>query len=152
MKRDKFGYGVFALGFVGYLVRRLLYMVGVDSRGLLVGGHGLEIALWVLTAGAAALALTAKPMKQTPKPWVTPTGCWFLAIGMLFAGEDLVNGFAGLRTVLKTPSLWRPLPWLPPGGASGRGRAPCPCSGPLQAWCWWCAWWRPTRPGAGSPR
>lgn len=33
MKRDKFGYGVFALGFVGYLVRRLLYTVGVDSPG-----------------------------------------------------------------------------------------------------------------------
>ena len=146
MKRDKFGYGVFALGFVGYLVRRLLYTVGVDSRGLLVGGHGLEIALWVLTAGAAALALTAKPMKQTPKPWVTPTGCWFLAIGMLFAGEDLVNGFAGLRTVLKIAAPlaaaalaaagWRkwggqrpgPMLWAPVGrrGMAGRGAAPLP--------------------------
>lgn len=101
MKKDRFGYYVFALGFAGYMVRRLLYTVGVDSRGLLVRWHGLEIVLWVLSAAAVVLSLTAKPVRQTPKPWVAPVGCWFLAIGMLFAGQDLVNGFAGLRTILK---------------------------------------------------
>lgn len=126
MKRDKFGYGVFALGFAGYLVRRLLYTVGVDSRGLLVGGHGLEIALWVLTAGAAVLALTAKPVKQTPKPWVIPTGCWFLAIGMLFAGEDLVNGFAGLRTVLKIAAPLVAAALAAAGWRKWKGQSPVP--------------------------
>lgn len=126
MKRDKFGYGVFALGFAGYMVRRLLYTVGVDSRGLLVRWHGLEIALWVLSAAAVALALTAKPVKQTPKPWVAPTGCWFLAIGMLFAGEDLVSGFAGLRTVLKIAAPLAAIALAVAGWRRWKGQSPMP--------------------------
>ena len=126
MKKDKFGYYVFALGFAGYMVRRLLYTVAVDSRGLLVRWHGLEVVLWVLTAAAAALALAAKPVKQTPKPWVEPVGCWFAAIGMLFACQDLEAGFPVLLRLLKIAAPLAALALALAGWRSWKGQKPVP--------------------------
>lgn len=47
------------LGAVGILLRLGLYAVALDRKGLLPKGHPLEIALWVLTAGAMALVIAA---------------------------------------------------------------------------------------------
>lgn len=40
------------LGIIGLVLRQSLYALAVDSRGLLVPFHPLEIALWCLTAAA----------------------------------------------------------------------------------------------------
>lgn len=46
-----------AAGIVGCGLRRLLYAVAVDAKNLLPVMHPIEIALWVLTAAAAALII-----------------------------------------------------------------------------------------------
>lgn len=43
------------LGVLGFLLRWLLYRVGVDEKNLLISGHPLEILLWLLTAASAGL-------------------------------------------------------------------------------------------------
>lgn len=43
------------LGFMGFGLRWLLYMVSVDVKNLLPMNHPLEIALWLVTAAALAL-------------------------------------------------------------------------------------------------
>ncbi len=47
------------LGVAGLTVRRGLYAVAVDQRGLLTAHHPLEIALWLLTAAVLALIVSA---------------------------------------------------------------------------------------------
>ena len=43
------------LGMVGFALRRGLYAVALDGKGLLQKGHPLELALWTVTAAAMAL-------------------------------------------------------------------------------------------------
>ncbi len=50
---------VAALGMAGLLLRRLLYSVAVDHKGLLVSGHPLELGLWAVTAVAVAVLSVA---------------------------------------------------------------------------------------------
>ena len=47
------------LGLVALGLRLALYRVGVDEKGLLTPGSPLEIGVWIVTAGAAAVALAA---------------------------------------------------------------------------------------------
>ena len=128
MKRDKFGYCVLALGVVGLILRKALYTVAVDSRGLLVRPHPLELALWVLTLAAAGLALTAEHVRRPARPGVQAEGCVLGAVGMLLACQELETGFPLLLVLLKIAAPlsacalalagWRcwkgkkPLPWL----------------------------------------
>lgn len=42
-------------GGAGMLLRKLLYVVAMDGKGLMVAGHPLEAALWLLTLGVFAL-------------------------------------------------------------------------------------------------
>lgn len=42
-------------GGVGMVLRKLLYMAALDEKGLMVVGHPLEAALWLLTLGVFAL-------------------------------------------------------------------------------------------------
>ena len=126
MKKDKFGYYVFALGVAGFFLRRLLYAVAVDDRGLLPRIHPLEIALWVLTLAAAALTLAARPVARTPKPWIKPLGCLYTAAGLLFAAQDLTNGFAVLLKLLKLAAPLTAVLLTVTGIRTWKGKKPVP--------------------------
>ena len=126
MKKDKFGYYVFALGVAGVFLRRLLYAVAVDDRGLLVRTHPLEIVLWMLILAAVALTLTAKPIVRTPKHWVKSLGCLYAAVGMLFAAQDLTNGFPALLKLLKLAAPLTALLLAVTGIRMWKGKSPVP--------------------------
>ena len=126
MKKDKFGYYVFALGVAGFFLRRLLYAVAVDDRGLLVRTHPLEIVLWVLILAAAALTLAAKPIIRTPKHWVKSLGCLYAAVGILFAAQDLTNGFPALLKLLKLAAPLTALLLAVTGIRMWKGKSPVP--------------------------
>ena len=51
-KQNRLAIGVIVLGCCALVLRRLLYGVAVDVKNLLPVNHPLEIALWVLSAGA----------------------------------------------------------------------------------------------------
>lgn len=51
-KQNRLSIGVIVLGCCALVLRRLLYGVAVDVKNLLPVNHPLEIALWVLSAGA----------------------------------------------------------------------------------------------------
>lgn len=46
------------LGGLGFLLRWLLYRVGVDEKGLLMSSHPAEVLLWILTAATAVLIVS----------------------------------------------------------------------------------------------
>lgn len=48
-------YLVLGAGGLGLVLRILLYTTGMDEKGLLVSGHWAHIAVWLLTAAAAAV-------------------------------------------------------------------------------------------------
>lgn len=50
---------VLALGVAALVLRRALYAVAVDEKGLLVSGHPLEILLWIAVFGGTALIAAA---------------------------------------------------------------------------------------------
>lgn len=50
---------VLLLGILGFLLRFVLYAVGVDEKNLLPFGHPVEIALWLVMAAAALLVIVA---------------------------------------------------------------------------------------------
>ena len=52
-KQNRLSIGVIVLGCCALVLRRLLYGVAVDVKNLLPVNHPLEIALWVLSAGAS---------------------------------------------------------------------------------------------------
>jgi len=66
------------LGFIGLALRRLLYIFAVDDKGLLITRHPLAVALWLLTALAAAMfALTLRKLQKNPEDrGYTPEGRW----------------------------------------------------------------------------
>lgn len=50
---------VMDLGLLGLILRGGLYAVAVDDKNLLLRGHPLEIALWLITAAVVVLVLSA---------------------------------------------------------------------------------------------
>lgn len=57
---------VAALGAAGMILRWCLYKVNLDDRLLLVPGHPLEILVWLLTAGTAALIVACTWKQKEP--------------------------------------------------------------------------------------
>lgn len=51
----KMKYLILCAGLLGGGLRAILYLTGTDAKGLLVSGHWAHTAIWVLTAGVAAL-------------------------------------------------------------------------------------------------
>lgn len=80
------------LGLAACILRLCLYLFGTDSKGLLVTGHPLSIALWVLTA-VAAIYIPLQVRKRSGKdslhamadfPVSLPmVGCFLFAAGLL---------------------------------------------------------------------
>lgn len=55
-------------GFLGCLLRTVLYSSAVDEKGLLISGHWAEIGLWVLTALTAGLLfLLCSKLQDRPR-------------------------------------------------------------------------------------
>lgn len=73
----------FLLGAGALALRLGLYAVAVDTRGLLVPFHYLEILLWVLTAAAGAMAALEKRPVTLASSVPGALGAWLLAAGLL---------------------------------------------------------------------
>ena len=81
-----------SLGLAACLLRLCLYRFGTDSKGLLVSGHPLSIALWVLTA-VTVICVSLLVWKQSGKDSqpsgadvpgiVSMIGCLAFAAGLL---------------------------------------------------------------------
>lgn len=79
------------------LLRRSLYSLAVDERGLLDGQHPLGIVLWVLTVAFAVAVILILRGENTPEfprsPLFCALGCLALAVG---AAVEFANGsFSG---------------------------------------------------------
>lgn len=102
------------LGLAACLLRLCLYLFGTDSKGLLVTGHPLSIALWVLTA-VAVIYIPLQVRKRSGKdslhamadfPVSLPmVGCFLFAAGLLltvmanrpaYTTMELVGNISGL--------------------------------------------------------
>ena len=89
-------------GLAGNVLRRLLYIVGTDDKGLLVRSHPLELALWVLTG--AVLAVTVWGVwkeKDFGEPFSASKGA---AVCQILAGACF-----GLTAAVQEPMLSSPL-------------------------------------------
>lgn len=76
-----------ALGCAGFGLRRLLYLLTEDGKGLISVGHPLEWALWAVTAAAVILALQGTKHREEPFSGGFPlmasaAGCVAAAIGI----------------------------------------------------------------------
>ena len=93
---------VAGLGFAACILRFCLYLFGTDEKGLLISGHPLAIALWLLTAAVAVLViLQIRPLKGSrrynanfPVSNAAAIGCFVFAAG-LFA-TAMANRYAFL--------------------------------------------------------
>ena len=95
MKKVKFPVVMTALAVLGFVLRRLVYMTAVDGKNLIVSGHPVLIALWVLTAAALALAAFSGWKQKA-------SGLSFAAHGPAFLGHSLLGAGIAL-TVLLNP-------------------------------------------------
>ena len=94
-----------SLGAVGCGLRRLLYILTEDGKGLVRVGHPLEWGLWALFAAALILALLGARNMDTDKPLTGlsrtagAVGCVALAIGIgltALLSSSTPQGFLGL--------------------------------------------------------
>ena len=98
-----------ALGLLGLVLRKWLYVVGPDGRKLLPLWHPLEIALWAVTAAAVLLVLLSlrglEPIRgygrNYPDSMLPAVGCIVMGLGLgatVFLGWR--DGSAGLTEEL----------------------------------------------------
>jgi len=101
-----------ALGGLGSVLKKGLYALGLDSRGLLTPWHPMGIGLALVSAAALALIVTqvyrCQPEKVRPvnqmAALLSAVGCFFNAAGILLT----VTLFPPLTTGY-TAFAWRPL-------------------------------------------
>lgn len=90
LKPQKLKILILGMGAAGFLLRVLLYTTGIDEKGLLVTNHWSAVALWILTAAAAAaLILLTRPIQGPQRyadayPVSTPGGFGCFAAGAAF--------------------------------------------------------------------
>ena len=87
-----------AVSALGGFLHSLLYMTGLDDKGLLIPGQPAQLLLWLVTAGAVVLAVLysrQSPMPQNRK--LHAVACWLLAVCIL---ADIFLGLAEVRTRL----------------------------------------------------
>lgn len=81
---------VAALGFIGLVLRKWLYIAGPDGRKLLPLWHPLEIALWAVTAAAVLLVVLSlrrlEPIRgygrNYPDSMLPALGCIVMGLGL----------------------------------------------------------------------
>ena len=91
-----------AAGLLGLLLRWLLYRSAVDDRGLLVFGHPLAIAGWLLPLALLCLLIQAvlkmpKASPAVPLGAVPGVGCILMTFGLLALSLQLDDSVAILR-------------------------------------------------------
>ena len=138
-KQNRLSIGVIVLGCCALVLRRLLYGVAVDVKNLLPVNHPLEIALWVLSAGANLWIIASVwKLDGSPKyednfqPSLTAAVGHYIAAAGILLTVLLPWGTVGRLVLLRRA--------LPQGGkmpavsdASGRMRLfRCPHAGQLR--------------------
>lgn len=104
------------LGAAAFVLRLCLYRFGTDEKGLLVSGHPLEIALWLLAAAAAAFVVLQSQKRKARQPYSvcfpasnrSVIGCFAFAAGILltvmanrytYSTLEFVRNIVGLLAV-----------------------------------------------------
>lgn len=90
MEPKKLKFLILGAGVSGLVLRILLYAVGMDGRGLLIPNHPASIALWCLTAVAAAVLLVFSRKITGPEEYAdahpvsfgAAMGCFALTAGL----------------------------------------------------------------------
>lgn len=93
------------LGLVAFLLRLSLYHFGTDEKGLLVTGHPLETALWLLAAATAIFVVAvlrketgSRPYKENfPGNTSAAFGCILFAAALAFTAVKGLYGFTLLE-------------------------------------------------------
>lgn len=107
LKSKNLPYATLALSALSLLLRVLLYRTAVDERGLIVSGHPLEILLWLVTAGAAALAVATVWKLDGSNRYgdnfsastVSAVGTFVMAAGILLTIFGMGWGDTGLEKI-----------------------------------------------------
>ena len=105
-----------AAGILSLVLRAVLYTSGVDHKGLLTAGYWADTAVWILTAGAAAILLLwcchlPDCKKASPRSVFSAAGAALAAIGVVlspviptpsetFAAIELVLRFASAASLI----------------------------------------------------
>ena len=100
---------ILGAGILGFALRALLYATGFDGRGLLIANHPLSIALWVLTAAAAAVLLLCGFKISGPESYgdahpvsfSAAMGCFALMAGIGFTvGREFAEFSSRLHLII----------------------------------------------------
>ena len=95
--------GVLLFSAAGAFLRSRLYGIGIDEKNLLVRGHPLETALWILTALTALwIFLSAAKGKQPPAVRVLP-----FALGHIGAAAGIALAVLSGGTATALVPLWK---------------------------------------------
>lgn len=133
VKPKNLPYRILALGTLALVLRKLLYLVAVDEKGLLVRSHPLEWALAALSAAVLVLIVAAVWKLDGSNVYTdnffpsvpAAVGHWLAAAGILLTmlgSEPVMEGYLG--------NFWQGLGWLSPvcllaaGFARLRGKQP----------------------------
>lgn len=127
---------ILGLGGVGCLLRLCLDLFGTDEKGLLVALHPLEILLWILTAGAAALiawSVFRTPAQPLTAPKVIPAaGALVFAVGVLIVVLGM-EVFTPLESVCRILGFAAAAALLYGGVCHLRGREPFFLAGAVES-------------------
>lgn len=98
---------VSGMGLLACLLRSGLYFFGTDEKGLLVAGHPLEIALWLLTAAAAVLVMLQIRKLGGNHPYAanfpagifSGIGCFVFAAGIFLTVVNQLYAYSTLESL-----------------------------------------------------
>ena len=95
-------WSMLGLGCVGCALRFLLYRIAVDEKGLLVPMHPVELILWVLAAGAVALAVlfTGNDPRKRRDDQLEALGQVMVAVGIVISAAGGLKAGAGILDLL----------------------------------------------------
>lgn len=100
-----------AAGILGLILRSVLYTSGVDHKGLLISGYWADTAVWLLTAGAAAILLLwcrrlPEGKKVLPRSVFSAAGSALAAIAFALSpvAQAPSEAFAVIELVLRFAS------------------------------------------------
>ena len=93
--------GVMVLSLMGFALRSAVYAVGVDEKNLIIAGHPLKIALWLVTALSVGLVLFAVRKGETSGYYEV----YFRPSLMAGVGQILCAAGIALTVLLNVPLL-----------------------------------------------
>lgn len=107
LKPKNLPYAVAVMGWIGLMLRWYLYVFTVDEKNLLVSGHPLETALWILTAVVVILTVAVvwrldgsnRYRNNFGSSRAAAIGAFVLAAGILVTTLQLGMGSGELKKV-----------------------------------------------------